>query len=172
MKKKIIISSSIVLTLVIILLVILTNKKSSTTFYLENNYYGANNITEIKIDELNQLIDNKESFTVFVYQSMCVTSSAFESVLYDFLEDEQISIYKIAFSNIKDTEIGKMVKYYPSFIIYNKGKIIDFLEADKDEDVNYYTSKDEFKSWFTRYIKLKDNSFNNNKYNGDNCAQE
>ena len=74
---------------------------------------------------------------------------------YEFLEEEKISIYKIAFSDIKDTEIGKSVKFYPSFIIYNNGNMIDFLESNKDEDVNYYTSKEGFKKWFTKYVKLK-----------------
>ena len=33
--------------------------------------------------------------------------------------------------------------------------MIDFLESNKDEDVNYYTSKEGFKKWFTKYVKLK-----------------
>ncbi len=174
MKKKVITILSIAFTLMIIAFGFKVTDKSGKTFYLEDNYYGKNNVTEIKNDELKQLIDNKESFAVFVYQSMCVTSSDFESVLSDFLEDNQISIYKIAFSNIKDTDIGKSVKYYPSFIIYNKGKMIDFLEADKDEDVKYYTSKDEFESWFTKYIKLKNSSsFNSNSSNNTpNISEE
>lgn len=141
---------------------IITNKNEKT-FYLENNHYGTNNMIEISIDELEQLSNKKESFAVFVYQPMCVTSSDFESVLNAFLEEEKITIYKIAFSSIKDTEIGKSIKYYPSFIIYKKGKIIDFLEADKDEDVNYYTSKEGFKNWFTKYIKLKSPSSSETK---------
>lgn len=159
MKKKIIISlTTLFILAIIITIIILTTSKNEKPFYLENSYYGANSMTEIELEELNSLVNNKESFAVFVYQPMCVTSSDFEKVLNEFLEDKDLSIYKIAFSSIKDTKLGKLIKYYPSFIIYNKGKIVDFLEANKDEDVNYYTSKDGFESWITKYIKLKENS--------------
>lgn len=172
MKKKIIIFLSVLFVLIFWIVIILFTNKNEKLFYLENYYYGTNKMTEIEIDELNELIDNKESFAVFVYQPMCVTSSDFESVLSDFLEDNQISIYKIAFSNIKDTEIGKSIKYYPSFMVYNNGKMIDFLEANKDEDVNYYTSTDGFKNWFTKYVRLKDNASNENLSSTNDTTKE
>lgn len=156
MKNKVFICLSILFVLLITVVIIIFNNKIQEPFYMEDSYYGTDNMTEIKFDELNNLIDKKESFAVFIYQPSCIASSDFESVLSGFLKDNQISIYKIAFSNIKDTNIGKTIKYYPSFIVYNKGKIIDFLEADKDEDIKYYSSKDGFKSWFTRYVKLKE----------------
>lgn len=160
MKNKVIIFLLILFILIVYTIVTLFINKKEKTFYLEDNYYKLNNITEIKIDELNKLIDKKESFAVFIYQPMCLTSSSFERVLKDFLDDKQISVYKISFSNIKDTDLGKIIRFYPSFIIYNKGKIIDFLEANKDEDVKFYTSKEYFEEWFTKYVKLK-NSFIN-----------
>lgn len=174
MKKKVITFLSIIFVLIIIAIIISVTNENTKTFYLEDNYYGKNSITEIKNDELNQLIEKKESFAIFVYQPMCVTSSDFESVLSKFLEDNQISIYKIAFSNIKDTDIGKSIKYYPSFIIYNKGKMIDFLEANKDEDIIHYSSKDGFESWFTKYVKLKNRSpYNTNSSNNTaNISEE
>lgn len=155
MKKKIIIFISI-LILIISVIVFWFINKNQKPFFLENDYYGGSKITEIEFNELNELVENKKSFVIFIYQPMCVTSANFESVLNEFLKENQISIYKISFANIKDTYLNKYIKYYPSFIIYNKGKIVDFLEADKDEDVSSYTSKDEFKNWFTKYVKLKD----------------
>ncbi len=167
MKKKVVICISILSALLITIISILLTKKVEKPFYMEDSYYGANNIIEIKIDKLNKLIDKKESFAVFIYQPMCITSSNFESVLSEFLKDKQISIYKIAFSNIKDTDLGKSIKYYPSFVIYNKGKMVDFLEADKDEDVRYYSSKDGFESWFTKYVKLKNITSPNSNSSND-----
>lgn len=151
MKKKVLLIILIVLSFLVTIIL----KQNNKPFYLEDSYYGINNVTEINVDELNELINNKKSFAVFVYQPMCINSCDFEKVLDEFLEEEKISIYKIAFSDIRDTEIGKSVKFYPSFIIYNNGNMIDFLESNKDEDVNYYTSKEGFKKWFTKYVKLK-----------------
>lgn len=158
MKNKIItiLTSLFILTIVITAVVILIVNKNKKPFYLDSNYYGTDSIKEIGIDELNRLIDNKKSFAIFIYQPKCITSFDFENVLNEFIEEEKISIYKIAFSDIKDTKIGKSIKYYPSFIVYNKGRMVDFLRANKNEDVKYYLSKKGFKSWFTKYVKLKD----------------
>lgn len=173
MKKKIIILVSILCILIasIIIIFFVTKKdnKPSTEnnpgtqapeipFYLEDKYYESSKITEINYDELNTLIDNKESFAVFIYQPMCVNSANFESILLEFLKKNKVSIKKIAFSTIKDTEIGDYIKYYPSFIIYNKGEVVDYLEADKDEDILRYTEVDEFTKWFTSYVKIKENN--------------
>ncbi len=173
MKKRLFVYFGIGLIFILtIMTVLLFVNKKEKKFYLENHYYTSSDVKEIKMDDLSDLINKKESFAVFVYQPMCVTSSDFEKVLNDFLEDNQISIYKIAFSNIKDTEIGNSVKYYPSFMIFNRGKMVDFLEANKDEDVLYYTSKESFESWFTKYIKLKDNSLKEAKIVEENEDKE
>lgn len=156
MKKKIIIGFLVLTILVISIISMLFINKNVKTFYLDDDYYGSSEIIEIGKDELYDLINKKESFAVFVYQPMCVTSADFESVLYSFLENKKISIYKISFSSIKNTEIGDIIKYYPSFIIYNEGKMVDFLEADKDEDVEFYTSEKGFEKWFTKYVNLGD----------------
>lgn len=156
MKKKVVI---IILILILILLSIgsffLLNHNEKT-FYLEDNYYGKKQITEINFDELEELIKKKESFAVFIYQPLCVTSSDFESILNEFVNDKKIIIYKIKFSDIKDTNLGNLIEYYPSFAIFNKGKLIDYLEADKDSDVDYYTSMSGFENWFNKYVKFKE----------------
>lgn len=154
MAKKIL-ACFLILASLASLITIIYLTKTPKKFYLENTYYKSPAMEEIKFDELNNLTKEKKSFAVFIYQPMCVTSSKFETILNDFLKENNISIYKLAYSNIKDTTLGKTIKYYPSFIIYHKGKIVDYLEADKDKDVAAYTTKDGFKEWFTKYVKLK-----------------
>ena len=39
--------------------------------------------------------------------------------------------------------------------LYNKGNIIAYLEADKKEDLACYKSKEDFKSWFAKYVLIK-----------------
>ena len=97
--------------IIIIIILFRTLQNKNKTFFLEDKYYEINDIAEIKIDELNDLINRKESFAVFIYQPMCITSSDFENILYRFLEENNIGIYKIAFSEIKDTEIGNLIKW-------------------------------------------------------------
>lgn len=134
-------------------------------FYLEDKYYTDGSFIDIETDKLNDLINNKESFALFIYQPACVTSSDFEQTLHDFITNNNIKVYKIAFSNIKETTLSKSIKYYPSFVIFNKGKMVDYLDAESDNDLKYYESKDEFQNWFTSYVLLK-------KVNKNNISKE
>lgn len=143
-----------ILLLISITIFVLKNK-SELKFYLEDKYYEKSGFVDIDDTKLNELIDSKESFALFVYQPACVTSSNFEKVLNEFLDENPIQIYKIAFSNIKDTSLSKKIKYYPSFAIFNEGKMIDYLDADSDDDLKYYETKDGFNKWFTNYVLLK-----------------
>ena len=143
-----------ILLLISITIFVLKNKPE-LKFYLEDKYYEKSGFVDIDDTKLNELIDSKESFALFVYQPACVTSSNFEKVLNEFLDENPIQIYKIAFSNIKDTSLSKKIKYYPSFAIFNEGKMIDYLDADSDDDLKYYETKDGFNKWFTNYVLLK-----------------
>ena len=150
-KKKLLLVISVLILLSIIIFI--TFKVLNRNFYLDDKYYGNNEIYEIGIEEFNNLISNKESFGIFVYQPACTTSAEFEQVLYDFFKQNNMSIYKIKFSDIY--EHTDFLEFYPSFIIYKNGKMVDFLEADKDKDLKYYQSVDGFSEWFTKYVILK-----------------
>ena len=55
---------------------------------------------------------------------------------------------------MKKTELYDEVKYYPSFAIYKDGKLIDFLDAESDEDLNRYKETEAFESWFNEYVEI------------------
>ena len=144
--------------LLISVLVVLLKNIPNYEFYLEDKYYQESGLVDINSNKLNELIESKESFAVFIYQPACITSTNFEKVLNEFLDENQIQIYKIAFSDIKGTSLKEKVKYYPSFAIFKKGNLIDHLNADSDEDLQYYETKEGFKQWFTNYVLLKQSS--------------
>ena len=171
-----------VLLLIPIIIVIFKNMPKQK-FYLEDKYYGNSEFTTIESNDLNKLMNNKESFALFIYQPACVTSSDFEQVLYDFTQSNNIKIYKIAFSDIKNTKLNESIKYYPSFAIFNKGQMVDYLDANSDDDLKYYKSKVEFEKWFTNYVLLKETEIskqdsneetkeNNNKNTQESITEE
>lgn len=128
-------------------------KTKNVMFYLESKYYGTGIFNEIKSDELTDLIESEESFAIFIHQPMCSASYEFNKILVQFAEENKISFYKITFDEMKQTKMYDDVKYYPSFAIYNEGELIDFLDAESDEDLNRYKYKDEFGKWFNGYIQ-------------------
>ncbi len=155
MTKKIIkiIILIILLIALVILVVNLSNKDKK--FYLEDKYYKEAKINEIDENKLGSLINDKESFVVFVYQPMCITSSSFNELLNEFTNKYNLTIYMIPFSSIKDTNLEKHVKYYPSFVIFNNGKVVDYLKADSDDDTKCYENLPDFEDWFFSYVLLK-----------------
>lgn len=101
MKKKIIIAVLLllvdVLSIVLIIERNMIQKTSNFMFYLEEKYYGSGSFNEIGVNELTNLIDNKESFAIFIHQPFCAISYEFNRILTLFAQDQQISFYKISF---------------------------------------------------------------------------
>lgn len=147
----------------ITLSITLATRMSKQPFELDSKYYGKQAMTEITYEELTNLQNKKESFAVFVYQPMCSNSSNFEDVLTKFINEYNLTIYKISFSSIKDTKLGKTIKYYPSFVLFNEGKVVNYLDASKDEDTEYFTNYNSLKTWFNKYITIKEAANENNR---------
>lgn len=98
---------------------------------------------------LDGLINEKKSFVVYVSLPVCSGETAeFKEYVTEFQKNEKLSFYYITSDYVKDTSIYETVKYFPSVIIYDQGKIVTYLRFDSDEDAKYYKSYDEFKKWF------------------------
>lgn len=122
------------------------------TFALDDKYYGRSGFDDIDIGEMEQLINEEGSFVVFIYQPACSTSDEFEAVLEDFSEQNQVAIQKTAFVEAKKSGLVGELKYYPSFAIYREGRLVDYLDADDDNDLPYYKTVEGFTEWWRRYI--------------------
>ncbi len=122
-------------------------------FKLSPEYYNTDGFHKIDSSELENLIDQKKSFALFIYQPSCRTSDDFEKILADFSQEYQVKFEKVAFSDIRKTDLVPGLQYYPSLALYRNGKLITFIKADSDEDLKIVTSKDGFTNWWKRYIK-------------------
>lgn len=145
-----------VLIIIIILgLIIFTSIRKDSKFYLSEESYNKAKLLDISLNDLNEKIEKKESFGLLVYQPTCSASSNFCNTLNEFQQQNNLAFYQIPYSTIKDDKQFEFLKFYPSFIIYKNGKVIDFLEANKDEDIEKYTSAKAFQDWFSKYVILK-----------------
>ena len=122
-------------------------------FFLNENYYKKTEFTEIEKEEYEKLIKDKESFGMFIYQPLCTTSYNFNKVVTKFMNMYNVSFYKMSFVNMKETNLKDKIKYYPSFAIFKDGELVDYLDANNEEDTNKYKSVDYFATWFTSYVK-------------------
>lgn len=150
-RSLIIIAVSFVIILAAFVIIMLTR---SHKFALSSEYYGAAGVQDINIDKLQSLIDEQKSFGLFISQPACQASADLKKNLDVFLEAYPLKFYEISFSTIKDSNIIPDLKFYPSFAIFHNGRVVDFLEADSDEDAAAYTSVDGFEDWFSGYVEF------------------
>lgn len=147
--------------ILIFTLIITGCKNEDYPITLSNKNYKESKFVDIDSKKLNKLVKEEESFVLFIYQPLCVTSYEFNKVLTEFLNEYKLAIYKIPFSEIKGTSLEDKVKYYPSFVVYNKGEVVDYLDAESDEDTEYYKTVNAFKDWLDDYITFDVNESNN-----------
>lgn len=110
---------------------------SEEAFFLDDQYYEAGYINEITADEFMQHLHDSASFVLYIDQPQSATSAQFEVILQEFVKANQIGIAKIAWSDVKNQEIGKRIKAAPSLIIFHNGKTVDYLAADQGEAAAY-----------------------------------
>lgn len=140
--------------LCVLLVVILLSGCSKEKFSLENKYYDNGEFSEIDKTKLNELEDNSESFLVMVYTTGCFSCMDFEKVLTEFTKDNNLTVFRININDIEGTKIEEKIKYTPSLVIYKKGNVYKYLDANSDDDTEYYKSTDSLKKWLDKYITL------------------
>ena len=123
-------------------------------FHLDKNYYGANEYIPVTKENIEA---NRGNYLLFVYNNACSFGVPCEQIFEEFMKQENIAILSIPYTDFKDTYLSKEVKYAPSVIIVNNKKVITYLDASKDEDVDRYQNVDTFKKWLEEYIYLTSN---------------
>ena len=63
-----------------------------------------------------------------------------------------IDFIKIPFDKFKETYLYDEVKYAPSIIVVSDRKVITYLDANKDEDLDKYQDEKAFEKWLNNYI--------------------
>lgn len=151
-KKSIIIVIVIIISIIILTFLGYICKKEK--FYLEDNYYTYD-MKKVSYSDINKLEKEKKSFILFTYNQYCSLKIPCDKIFEEYAKNKNITILTIPFDKFKKTEYYKTVKYAPSVIIINKGKIITYLDAEKDKDIKLYQDTNKFGNWIEKYIKLK-----------------
>ena len=152
MKKRIIILIPIFLIILLISLITVQKNKNIDKFYLNDKYYENGKFIEIDNKEIQKL--KKESYILFTYNNYCTLPIPCEYIFEEFMSKYNISFISIPFSKFKKTSYYHKVKYAPTIIIINKGKIVAYLDANSDKDLTKYQDINEFDKWINKYIYL------------------
>ncbi len=97
--------------------------------------------------EYEELIVAKKSFILLVDQGGCTTAERLKGYMRDFAKEAGVKVYRMTFSEVKNSSLHEKVKYYPSVVVVSRGEVIGFLRADSDDDAKMYNDYEEFKGW-------------------------
>ena len=132
-------------------------------FYMDDNLY--NNTSDLVFidlatyDEYKALLDADKSFAIFVHEESCGGCIAFTPVLTKYLQDKDLSMYRINVSVAKsqNSPIKEHMSGTPAVFLFDKGEYVTFLDSHSEDDLhkNAFKSTDGFDKWFTKYIILK-----------------
>ena len=99
-----------------------------------------------------ELVRNGGSFVVFVDQSGCTTAERLRGYVADYAREIGARVYRMMFSEVKETSLHDFVKYYPSVVVVSRGRVAGYLRADSDEDADYYNDYEAFVRWIGRCL--------------------
>ncbi len=140
-------------TLVICLAAFLIFHRTST-FRLSPEYYSEAQIEEVDLGEIRDQINEGKSFAVFAHQPGCQTSAELAQIVQDFSSQHSLKFYQIGFSDLKNSGLVSELRFYPTFVIFRDGKVVDFLKADSGDDMSAFTSLEGFIEWFNKYVRV------------------
>ena len=111
-----------------------------------------NYVLDLDDEEYKKLIENQKSAVILVDQQGCTTADRLEEYLLAFAKEKGFRFYRMMFSDVKETSLHDSVKYYPSVVIISKGRILNFLRADNDDDTLKFNDYDAFQKWIQMFF--------------------
>lgn len=152
-RNRIIFVVVIILILVVLGVLLLTNRsKKVEKFHLEDEYYNELGLVTVEPDDFEKLLSEKKNFLLFIYNDVCSFKIPCDTIYDKVAKDNKFEILQMNFREFKDTSLYGKVKYAPSVIVIKKGKIVDFLDAESNEDLDRYQDGDKFLDWLSNYI--------------------
>ena len=135
--------------LFIITLLLITGCGKEGKVRLSSKYYNEGNYIAVKtLDGLG-----KDSYVLYTYNNYCSFKISCETIFKQYMEKHKIDFVSMPFEYFKQTKYYGKVKFGPSVIVIKEGKIIAYLDADKDEDLEKYQDLEKFETWISQYIE-------------------
>ena len=120
-------------------------------FYLDQEYYKTGGDFVHITSDMFEKIDF-QNYVLFVYNNYCTFSVPCDEIFKEFMEQNNVNFLSMSYEEFKKTNLHETVKFAPSVIIVNNGKIVSYLDSAKDADLDKYQDVDQFESWLDNYI--------------------
>ena len=150
MKNKIV---TVILFIVVVAVTVYIVVTKDDRFYLSDEYYNNGTFNEITSEQIDGLSNKK--YILYTYNNYCSFATPCDKIFQTFSNDYKIDILSINYEQFKNTSFNKIVKYAPSVMIISNNKVVAYLDAENDRDVEKYQNVDAFKEWLEKYIYLE-----------------
>lgn len=121
-------------------------------FRLDDELYGTNEAIDIDKEAYEQLIADKKSFIIMVDKPECYTTANMRQWMAEFPEDMQFKYYRIMWGEASNSSLHDKIKFVPAVALIHNGEVVDFLDADSDEDAPMYNDATALQNWIREYI--------------------
>ena len=138
----------ILLIIFLSLVLVGCTKEEHERIYLSDIYYNKGEYKEVVSKDLK----TDETYLLFIYNSYCNLEIPCDTIFKEFMEKYKIDILSMTYEEFQNTSLYETVKYAPSVILVSNNKVITYLDANKDEDLNKYQDSKEFGRWLKKYI--------------------
>ena len=140
----------LILLLVPLLLVGCTNKDEKV--YLSDKYYNQGAYIDIVAKDMDKL--KNDTYLLFVYNQFCNFKIPCDEIFQKVMTEHKVDVLSMSIDEYKTTSYFNTVRYAPTIIVISKGKVLAYLDANKDEDLDKYQSPDDFEKWLTEHVYL------------------
>ena len=118
--------------------------------YLSDNYYNNGEFIELKSNDLLDKVN--DTYLLFTYNNYCSLPIPCEDIFKSFAKKYKIDFISMPFGEFKNTEFYNTVEYAPSVLRIKDNKIVAYLDANSDKDLEKYQDLKEFELWLDKYI--------------------
>lgn len=113
---------------------------------------GCDELAELSADGYEELVKARKSFVVLVDQDGCTTAERLKGYVKEWANGAGVKVQRMMFADMKGTSLHEYVKYYPSVVVVDEGRVRAWLRADSDEDAEMYNDYNAFVRWIRRYL--------------------
>ena len=117
-------------------------------------------LVDIDASSYEELVKEKKSFILLIDQNGCDTADRVRSFISDYAKEYGMKVYRMMFSDMKETTLHDIVKYYPSVVFVSKGSPMAWLKADENNDSDKYNNYEVFREWIDNNIEYGEKSLN------------
>ncbi len=128
--------------------------ETDNKFYLDKQYYGSSEFILVDEKDVLELQNKKSSYVLFTYNSYCTFQVPCDDIFLEYMKTNDIAFNSISYEDFSKTELINTVLYAPSVILVKDGKIVDYLDAENDEDLDKYQDVEAFSNWINQYINI------------------